>query len=127
MLKDSPAFSSFSVADIDGARSFYSDTLGLDVLDEDMGTLRLRTNHGDSVLIYPKGSDHTPASFTVLNFLVEDVEAAVDELSNRGVRFEQYDGEIKTDAKGIHRGAGPVIAWFRDPDGNILSVIEEGS
>ncbi len=124
MLKDSKAFSGFSAADIQTAKNFYSETLGLD-LSESHGLLTLRLAGGNNVLIYPK-PNHVPATFTVLNFPVQDVDLAVDELSKRGVRFEMYDlPNLKTDKKGIMRGNGPTIAWFKDPAGNILSVIEE--
>jgi catechol 2,3-dioxygenase-like lactoylglutathione lyase family enzyme len=123
MLRDSKAFSTFAVDDVPAAERFYGETLGLGVAGE-MGGLRLRLGTGAEVFVYPK-ADHTPASFTVLNFPVEDVEAAVDRLTAAGVRFEQYEGEIATDEKGIHRGGeGPTIAWFKDPAGNILSVLE---
>ncbi|HEX4708235.1 MAG TPA: VOC family protein [Candidatus Udaeobacter sp.] len=124
MLKDSKAFSGFSAGDIQTAKKFYSETLGLDVT-ESHGLLTLRLAGGHNVLIYPK-PNHVPATFTVLNFPVKDVDLAVDELTKRGVRFENYDlPEIKTDKKGIMRGNGPTIAWFKDPAGNILSVIEQ--
>jgi catechol 2,3-dioxygenase-like lactoylglutathione lyase family enzyme len=124
MLKDSKAFSGFSAADIQTAKNFYSETLGLD-LSESHGLLTLRLAGGNNVLIYPK-PNHVPATFTVLNFPVQDVDLAVDELSKRGVRFEMYDlPNLKTDKKGIMRGNGPTIAWFKDPAGNVLSVIEE--
>ena len=124
MLKHSKAFSGFSAGDIQTAKKFYSETLGLDV-SESHGVLTLRLAGGNNVLIYPK-PNHVPATFTVLNFPVNDVDLAVDELTKRGVRFEMYDlPEIKTDKKGIMRGNGPTIAWFKDPAGNILSVIEE--
>jgi catechol 2,3-dioxygenase-like lactoylglutathione lyase family enzyme len=122
MLKPGSAFSSFSAPDLDAERRFYRDTLGLDVADGGMGTLELRTASGN-VLIYPK-PDHAPASFTVLNFPVDNVEAEVDRLSALGVKFEHYEGDIQTDAKGIFRGHGPTIAWFKDPAGNILSVLQ---
>lgn len=126
MFKDNHAFSGFSVDDIAKARTFYSQTLGLDVTEEN-GMLQLRIANGSRVLVYPKGSGHTPATFTVLNFPVVDVEKAVDDLTKRGVRFEIYDyPDLKTDAKGIARGNGPAIAWFKDPAGNIMSVIELG-
>ncbi len=123
MLKDSAAFSGFSVDDIPAARAFYGDTLGLDVADmEDM--LDVTLGSGTHVLIYPK-PNHEPATFTILNFPVADVDATVDDLTSRGVAFEQYDEpDLKTDAKGISRGNGPTIAWFRDPAGNILSVLD---
>jgi catechol 2,3-dioxygenase-like lactoylglutathione lyase family enzyme len=123
MFKDSKAFSTFAVDDVPRAKQFYGETLGLDVTDE-MGGLALELAGGTTVFVYPK-PDHTPASFTVLNFPVDDVEAAVDQLTAAGVRFERYEGEIATDEKGIHRGGeGPAIAWFTDPAGNILSVLE---
>jgi len=124
MLADSPAFSGFSVNDPAAARRFYEDTLGLRVSDEGMGgMMRLDLGGGSTVLVYPK-ADHTPASFTVLNFPVPDVEKAVDELTARGVRFEQYENP-PTDAKGIMREGGPLIAWFTDPAGNVFSVIAQ--
>ena len=129
MLKSSQAFSSFAVKDLEQARKFYRDTLGVDVSDvPGMGVMRLDLAGGLSVLVYPK-PDHAPATFTVLNFPVDDVERTVDALVERGVRFEIYrDGPVKTDAKGISRGnGGPTIAWFRDPSGNILSVLKEVS
>ena len=123
MLKHSKAFSGFSAGDIQTAKKFYSETLGLDVT-ESHGLLTLRLAGGNNVLIYPK-PNHVPATFTVLNFPVKDVDLAVDELTKRGVRFEMYDlPNLKTDKKGIMRGNGPAIAWFKDPAGNILSVIE---
>jgi predicted enzyme related to lactoylglutathione lyase len=122
MFKDSKAFSGFSVDDIPTAKQFYSQTLGLDVSEEN-GMLQLRIAGGGIVLIYPK-SNHEPATFTVLNFPVDNVEQAVDELKRRGVPFEKYEGEIKTDEKGIHHDGGPAIAWFKDPAGNILSVLK---
>ena len=121
-MKLGTPFSSFAVADIDVARTFYRDTLGMDVADGEMGTLELIAADGAKVLLYPK-PDHEPAVFTVLNFPVEDIDEAVDTLRDRGVKFERYDGEIRTDGKGISRGNGPDIAWFRDPSGNILSVL----
>src|SRR6266436_8491630 len=124
MLRDSKAFSGFSAADIQTAKKFYSETLGLDVT-ESHGVLTLRLAGGNNVLIYPK-PNHVPATFTVLNFPVRDVDRAVDDLTRRGVRFEIYDlPGLKTDQKGIMHGNGPTIAWFKDPAGNILSVIEE--
>ena len=122
MLKDSKAFSGFSVDDIAKAKAFYGDTLGLDV-SEEHGMLDLRLAGGTEVLIYPK-PNHEPATYTILNFPVDDIEQTVDRLSERGVRFEQYEGEIETDERGIFRGEGPLIAWFKDPAGNILSVLE---
>ncbi len=123
MLGDSKAFSGFSANDIEKAKEFYGRTLGLKV-SETNGLLTLHLAGGSNVLIYPK-PNHTPATFTVLNFPVDDVDQAVDELAKRGVRFEIYDlPDLKTDKKGIMRGNGPTIAWFKDPAGNILSVIE---
>ncbi|HEX7151219.1 MAG TPA: VOC family protein [Thermoanaerobaculia bacterium] len=124
MFKDTKAFSSFSVDDIGRARKFYGELLGVDVRDNEMGILELHISGSEAVMVYPK-PDHQPATFTVLNFPVPDIEAAVDELTWRGVKFEQYEGDIKTDAKGIARDSGgPQIAWFRDPAGNILSVLQ---
>jgi catechol 2,3-dioxygenase-like lactoylglutathione lyase family enzyme len=123
-LRRSKAFSGFSVNDIPRAREFYGKTLGLDVYEAN-GMLTLKLGGGTQVLVYPK-PNHTPATFTILNFPVRDIEATVDDLTGRGVRFEQYEGDIKTDAKGIARGSGgPLIAWFKDPAGNILSVLEQ--
>ena len=128
MLKNSKAFSGFSVNDLEKAKQFYGEVLGLDVSDAPMGLLQLNLAGGTVVLVYPK-PNHTPATFTILNFPVENIEETVTELTKRGVPFEHYDQtEIKTDDKGIHRGdEGPTIAWFKDPAGNILSVIEEVS
>jgi catechol 2,3-dioxygenase-like lactoylglutathione lyase family enzyme len=123
MLKTSKAFSGFSVNDIPKARRFYAETLGLEVK-EDEGMLVLHLGSGARVILYPK-ENHTPASFTILNFPVDNVERTVRALKERGVRFEIYrDGPYKTDEQGIFRGEGPTIAWFTDPAGNILSVLE---
>lgn len=123
MFKNNHAFSGFSVNDIPKAKEFYSKTLGLDVTEEN-GMLSLKIANGSNVLVYPK-PNHEPATFTVLNFPVDDIDAAVDQLTSKGVRFEQYTGDIQTDAKGIARGSeGPQIAWFKDPAGNIFSVLE---
>ena len=123
MFRDTAAFSGFSVDDIAKAKQFYAQTLGLNV-SEDHDMLTLHVADGGKILIYPK-RNHTPASFTILNFPVDDIEAAVLALKQRGVRFESYEGEIKTDADGISRASGgPKIAWFKDPAGNILSVLE---
>ena len=123
MFKDSKAFSGFSVDDIPQAKQFYGEILGLNVSEEPAG-LGLQLAGGGVVFIYPK-DHHAPATFTVLNFPVDDVEKAVDELTQKGVRFERYEGELQTDEKGIFRGEGPTIAWFKDPAGNVLSVLEE--
>ncbi len=124
MLKDSKAFSGFSASDTGAAKVFYSDKLGLDVTDNG-GMLTLHLNGGNKVIIYPK-PNHEPATFTVLNFPVADVDKAVDELMAKGVQFEHYNhGSLVTDSKGIMRGNGPTIAWFKDPAGNILSVLQD--
>ena len=122
MLRDSKAFSGFAVNDIERARDFYGRTLGLQVSEEN-GLLRLHLAGGTEVLIYPK-PNHIPAIFTILNFPVDDIDKAVDELTARGVRFERYEG-FKQDERGVFREAGPYIAWFTDPSGNILSVLQE--
>ena len=127
MLKDSHAFSGFSTNDIPAARSFYADTLGLAVTEEN-GMLDLAFAGGGHGIIYPK-PNHEPATFTVLNFSVDDLESAVDELIGKGIEFEQYDmPEMKTNEKGIARdpeGRGPAIAWFKDPAGNIVAVMQQ--
>lgn len=124
MLNDSHAFSGFSVTDQDAAKEFYSQTLGLTVEDTGMG-LQLKLAGGGIVFVYPK-ADHVPATFTILNFPVDDIDAAVDDLAGKGVKFEVYEG-MHQDDKGIARGKaanmGPDIAWFKDPAGNILSVL----
>jgi catechol 2,3-dioxygenase-like lactoylglutathione lyase family enzyme len=123
MLGKSHAFSGFSVDDTQKAKEFYGRTLGLDVSESD-GMLTLHLAGGADVLIYPK-PNHSPATFTVLNFPVGDVDKAVADLKKRGIRFEVYDlPGLKTEETGIFRGGGPVIAWFKDPAGNILSVLE---
>ncbi|MBC7898510.1 MAG: VOC family protein [Saprospiraceae bacterium] len=126
MFRDAKAFSTFSVTDISKAKEFYGTTLGLDISEEEEG-IGINITGGGSVFLYPK-EDHTAATFTVLNFPVDNIDEAVDDLKNRGVSFESYEGEMKTDENGIFRGAekntGPNIAWFKDPAGNILSVIE---
>lgn len=125
MLGESKAFSGFSVNDVAGAKAFYGDTLGLRVTEAN-GMLTLHLAGNRPVLVYPK-DDHVPASFTILNFPVDDVEGAVDELTRRGVTFERYEGTpMETDPKGVFRGGGPLIAWFTDPAGNVLSVLESG-
>jgi len=121
LLRDSPAFSGFSANDIVKAREFYALTLGLDVTEE-RGLLTLHLADGGRVLIYPK-DNHQPASFTVLNFPVENIDAAVDQLAKAGIQFERYEG-FQQDERGIMRAAGPPIAWFKDPAGNILSVLQ---
>ena len=126
MFTDSHAFSSFAVDDIDRARTFYADTLGLDVEKVEMpgGLLALHLAGGGNVMVYPK-PDYQPATFTVLSFPVEDVDAAVDRLVAAGVTMERYDG-FGQDDKGVARGdVGPAIAWFKDPAGNILAVLEQ--
>ena len=124
MLDPTKAFSSFSVNDIQKAKEFYGKKLGIDITSGPEGTLVLALAGGTKALMYPK-PNHQPATFTVLNFPVDSVEKAVDELNQRGVRFEIYnEPNLKTDARGISRGNGPTIAWFKDPAGNILSVLE---
>jgi predicted enzyme related to lactoylglutathione lyase len=124
MLDDNGTFSSFSVDDVQRAKEFYGKTLGLDV-SESHGLLNIKTKGNNAIIAYPK-SNHVPATFTILNFAVADVEKEVDELAAKGVKFEHYDSkDMKTDAKGISRGnGGPTIAWFKDPAGNFLSVVE---
>jgi len=122
MLKDSPAFSGFSVNDLDAAKAFYGGKLGLDARPGPMGNLELRLASGATVFIYSK-KDHVPATYTMLNFPVPDVEAAVDELAKAGIKMERYPN-MGQDAKGILRGNGPDIAWFKDPSGNVLSVLK---
>jgi catechol 2,3-dioxygenase-like lactoylglutathione lyase family enzyme len=121
MLTDSEAFSGFAVKDIEKAKQFYGETLGMNVSENDAG-LSLKIAGSRDILIYPK-PDHSPAPFTILNFPVDDVDAAVEELSGKGVEFERYDG-FGQDENGVMRDNGPTIAWFTDPAGNILSVIE---
>lgn len=125
MLSESKAFSGFAVDDIEAARRFYGETLGVSVelVDQDNGLLMLHLGGGTDVLIYPK-ADHTPASYTILNFPVADIEAAAADLAARGVVFERYDG-IEQDELGINRGEGPLIAWFTDPAGNIVSILQD--
>jgi len=122
MLGTNQSFASYSVDDLKKAKQFYQKTLGLEVSESAEG-LEMHP-HDTSVFIYPK-PNHQPATFTVLNFLVDDIEAAVKDLRQKGVSFERYEGSIKTDKNGIHRNDGPAIAWFKDPAGNILSVIEQ--
>ena len=122
MFGTTKAFSGFAVNDIAAAKRCYQETLGLAVEETPAG-LTLKIAGDRPILVYPK-PDHTPATYTILNFPVDDVEQAVDELVARGVRFERYEG-FEQDEKGIHRGGGPLIAWFTDPAGNVLSVIQE--
>jgi predicted enzyme related to lactoylglutathione lyase len=128
MFKPAAVFSTFAVPDIEAARRFYGETLGLDVRDDAnaMGMLQLSLGNGADVMIYPK-PDHKPAVFTILNFVVPDIEAAVTALTESGVKMQRYDmdGGMEADSKGIYRGQGPAIAWFTDPAGNILAVIEQ--
>ena len=124
MFKHTKAFSGFSVNDIQKAKEFYSGILGLEITTGAEGILTLNIDGGNKVIIYPK-PNHVPATFTILNFPVEDIDDTVDKLTELGVRFEHYGGDIKTDEKGIMRGGGPLIAWFKDPAGNILSVLKE--
>jgi predicted enzyme related to lactoylglutathione lyase len=125
MLANAKATSGFAVDDLDAAKRFYGETLGLEVsvLDEENGLLSLKLAGGRSTLVYRK-ADFEPATYTILNFEVDDVEAAAEGLSSRGVSFERYDG-FEQDEKGIARGPGPSIAWFKDPAGNILSVLQQ--
>ena len=123
MFQDTKAFSGFSVDDIPAARRFYGETLGLEVA-KTHGMLTLHIAGGTNILVYPKPS-HVPATYTILNFPVDDIERTVDDLSERGVQFARYDG-MDQDERGINRGGGPPIAWFTDPAGNVLSVIEQG-
>lgn len=127
MLQSKAAFSGFSVDDLAKAKAFYTQTLGLEASDEKMG-LQLNLPGGGKLFIYPK-EGHQPATFTVLNFVVDDIDKAVEELGSQGVVFEHYDGQMKTDEKGIARGRstgmGPDIAWFKDPAGNIISVLQD--
>jgi predicted enzyme related to lactoylglutathione lyase len=122
MFADTKAFSGFAVDDLEAARTFYGETLGIPA-SEQYGLLTLHLAGGRDTLVYPK-PDHEPATYTILNFQVDDIDAAVDELTRRGVRFERYDG-IGQDDKGINRAGGPYIAWFKDPAGNILAVLQE--
>lgn len=121
MFTSARPFSGFSVDDVSTAKKFYGGTLGVPV-EEDHGMLILHIGDGHHVLAYPKGEGHVPAEFTILNFRVDDIDSAVDDLVGRGIVFQKYEG---TDERGVSRGDGPPIAWFTDPAGNILSVIEE--
>jgi len=126
MFTHTKAFSSFSVNDLQKAKKFYSDILGLTIIDNPMGLIELKIEDGQNIMVYPK-PDHVSATFTILNFPVNDIDQAVDELIGKGISFEQYEGEIKTNEKGICRGGdkSPDIAWFKDPAGNILSLIQD--
>jgi predicted enzyme related to lactoylglutathione lyase len=128
VFKDNDAFSGFSVSDMDAAEKFYGDTLGLKVERNSMGNLDITLGNGARLMAYPK-NNHEPATFTILNFLVSDIDAAVDTLTAAGVQMERYDmPDMEADARGIVRNEyGPPIAWFTDPSGNILAVIESNS
>ena len=124
MFTHTKAFSGFSVDNLENAKKFYSEILGLEVVENQMGLLELHIAGGTRVLIYPK-PNHTSATFTILNFPVDNIDEAVDKLTSLGVTFEQYnEPNFKTDEKGISRGK-PSVAWFKDPAGNILSVIQD--
>jgi catechol 2,3-dioxygenase-like lactoylglutathione lyase family enzyme len=124
MFENVKALSGFAVDDLPKAKEFYGQTLGLR-MSEEHGLLRLHIAGGTDIIVYPK-ADHTPATFTILNFPVDDIESAVDQLAERGVRFERYDAmAADTDDRGVFRGGGPYIAWFKDPAGNILSVLQD--
>jgi catechol 2,3-dioxygenase-like lactoylglutathione lyase family enzyme len=125
MFASTKAFSGFAVDDLQKARQFYGETLGLktSVLDEENGLMVLHLADDRDTLVYQK-PDHTPATYTILNFAVDNIDETVEGLASRGVRFERYDG-FEQDEKGIARGEGPYIAWFKDPAGNVLSVLQE--
>jgi catechol 2,3-dioxygenase-like lactoylglutathione lyase family enzyme len=125
VFANTKAYSGFAVGDMQKAQEFYGETLGLktSVLDEENGLMVLHLAGDRDTFVYQK-AEHAPANYTILNFSVDDIDGAVDELSRRGVRFERYDG-FEQDDKGIARGQGPNIAWFEDPSGNILSVLQE--
>jgi predicted enzyme related to lactoylglutathione lyase len=122
MFENTRAFSGFAVDDLEAAKKFYGELLGLKT-SEQYGLLTLHLAGGRDTLVYPK-PDHAPATYTILNFAVDDIDAAVDELTSRGVELEKYDG-LGQDDKGINRAGGPYIAWFKDPAGNILAVLQE--
>jgi catechol 2,3-dioxygenase-like lactoylglutathione lyase family enzyme len=122
MFADTMAFSGFAVDDLNAAREFYGETLGLKT-SEEHGLMTLHLAGDRDTLVYPK-ADHEPATYTILNFPVDDIEQVVAQLTERGVSFERYD-DFEQDDKGIARGEGPYIAWFRDPAGNLLSVLQE--
>jgi catechol 2,3-dioxygenase-like lactoylglutathione lyase family enzyme len=127
MLKDTKAFASFSVDDLQKAKEFYSQTLGLDISEVQGGLLNLQLASGAEIMIYPK-PNHTPADFTILTFPVDNIEGSVDALAERGVHFDRYDffhdTHMHTDEKGISRGLGGTLAWFKDPAGNILALFD---
>lgn len=124
MIKQNQVFSSFSVTNLQEANKFYSEILGMKVTEGNY-TLDLLIDEGHKIIVYPK-ADHRPASFTILNFPVDDIEKECENLKGKGIKFEIYDdSSIKTDKNGIFRGEGPLIAWFKDPFGNILSIIQE--
>ena len=122
MFANTKAFSGFAVDDVQKAREFYGDTLGLKT-SEEYGLMTLHLAGDRPTLVYPK-PDHTPADYTILNFPVDDIDEAVDALAGRGIQFDRYDG-MEQDEKGIMRAQGPYIAWFKDPAGNVLSVLQE--
>lgn len=123
MLGTTRAISGFSVDDIAAAKKFYSEILGLKVTDEEMGLIRLHLAGGTEILVYPK-PNHEPATYTILNFLVDDIDGTVNTLTSRGVEFIKYDG-FPQEENGVMRGNGPDIAWFTDPAGNVISVLKE--
>lgn len=123
MLGETQAFSGFSVDDMAAAKKFYSETLGLHVTDEEMGVIRLHLAGGAEILVYPK-PNHEPATYTILNFVVDDIDQTVEALHSRGVEFVKYDG-FPQDDNGVMRGNGPDIAWFTDPAGNVISVLKD--
>jgi catechol 2,3-dioxygenase-like lactoylglutathione lyase family enzyme len=122
MFADTKAFSGFAVDDLEKARKFYGETLGIST-SEQHGLMTLHLAGGRDTLVYPRPG-HVPATYTILNFPVDDIGATVDELTSRGVQFERYEG-MAQDEKGINRGGGPFIAWFKDPAGNVLSVLQD--
>lgn len=123
MFEHTEAFGGFAVDDVGAAKRFYGETLGIRVSDGPMGLLVLHIAGGRDIIVYPK-PNHTPATFTILNFPVDDIDRAVDDLAARGVEFLRYDG-FEHDGKGVVRDGGPLIAWFADPAGNVLSVLQE--
>lgn len=125
MLEITEVFSSFSVDDLDSAREFYEKKLGLQVTEGSMGILNVEPVEGFRVVIYPK-QNHIPATYTVLNFVVDDIDDAVDTMTQSGIWFEQYEGLLQTDEKGIARQGNRAMAWFKDPAGNFLSLMQEG-